>query len=103
MRELDKEEGGIDEKCTSMVDIIKTVDHAVNDKLSEEGLFPQFYAMRWIMLLFSQEFDICQSSKLWDSLFPDQTRFKFLSFLCASMALSCRSEVINGDFDRRAT
>jgi len=75
MRELDKEEGGIDDKCKHMNEIIKVVDPDVVKKLDAEGVTPQFYAIRWIMLMFCQEFDIYNSSVIWDSLFSDENRF----------------------------
>jgi hypothetical protein len=40
MRELDKEEGGIDDKCKAMNEIIKIVDPDVVKKLDGEGVTP---------------------------------------------------------------
>jgi len=40
MRELDKEEGGIDEKCKTMIEIISVVDPNVVFKLDAEGVTP---------------------------------------------------------------
>lgn len=98
MRELDKEEGGIDDKCKAMNEIIKIVDPDVVKKLDGEGVTPQFYAIRWIMLLFCQEFDIYNTSVIWDALFADENRFQFLSFINASLVLTVRHEIINGEF-----
>ena len=58
-----------------MKEIISVVDPDVVKKLESEGVTPQFYAIRWIMLLFCQEFDIYNSSVIWDSLFSDGNRF----------------------------
>ena len=51
IRELDKEKCGIDGKCRSVVKIMSVVDPLVHRKLIEEKVLPQFYALRWIMLL----------------------------------------------------
>jgi len=70
-RELDKEKCGIDGKCRAFVKIISLIDPPVHKKLIEEKVLPQFYALRWIMLLCVQEFDLFNCIRLWDSLFSD--------------------------------
>jgi hypothetical protein len=50
------------------------------------------------MLLFCQEFDICNCSIIWDSLFADENRFTFLSFINAALVLAVRQEILGGEF-----
>ena len=52
MRELDKEESGIDGKCAKMNAIVQVMDKDILIKLESESIEPKFYALRWIMLLF---------------------------------------------------
>ena len=52
MRELDKEENGIDGRCAKMTAIVEVMDKDVLKKLKEENIEPKFYALRWVMLLF---------------------------------------------------
>ena len=51
IRDLDKEVNGINGKCTRFSQILKLVDREVYDKLTSENVNPQFYALRWIMLM----------------------------------------------------
>jgi len=50
------------------------------------------------MLLLSQEFEITNVMRLWDTLFADQERFKFLNYACVAMVLSKKEQIMEGDF-----
>lgn len=81
LRDLDREKNGIDGKCKRLVSILKLVDPPVYEKLERERVNPQFYALRWLMLLMCQEFDMANCVRLWDSLFADSNRFEFLMYV----------------------
>jgi hypothetical protein len=51
LRELDKEESGIQGKCKAIEEIVKVCDPEVLEELKSENVVTQFYALRWIMLL----------------------------------------------------
>ena len=59
---------------------------------------PQFYALRWLMLLLCQEFDMANCVRLWDSLFAESGRFEFLNYVCVAIIRQVREEVLEGDF-----
>ncbi len=90
IRELDKEKCGIDGKCRAVVKIMSVVDPLVHRKLIEEKVLPQFYALRWIMLLLCQEFDMINAIRLWDSLLADEKRFEFLRFVSDALNVGVR-------------
>ena len=46
---------------------------------------PQFYALRWLMLLMCQEFDMANCVRLWDTLFADPERYDFLYYVCVAI------------------
>ena len=98
MRELDKEANGIDGKCNEFIAIVELMDKDVIEKLKSENVEPKFYALRWLMLLLCQEYDLVNCITLWDALFADGNRFNFLSYVCAALVLNCREEILNGDF-----
>ena len=98
MRDLDKEQNGIDGKCRAMLVILKSVDFDVWEKLEDERVNPQFYALRWLMLLMCQEFDMANCVRLWDTLFADTSRYEFLNYVCVAIILEVREEVLEGDF-----
>ena len=51
IRDLDKENTGINGKCKNFQNVLKLVDPPVHEKLTFEKVNPQFYALRWVMLL----------------------------------------------------
>lgn len=51
----------------------------------DKTLNPQYYSFRWLTLLLSQEFDLPDVLRLWDSLFSDPNRFEFLLYVCCGM------------------
>ena len=51
MRDLDKEKSGINGKCKDFENVVRLVDPRVYNKLKSERVNPQFYALRWLMLL----------------------------------------------------
>ena len=81
IRDLDKEKNGIDGKCLALTRILRYVDEPVYDKLIELNVNPQFYALRWLMLLMCQEFDMANCVRLWDTLFADKNRFEYLNYV----------------------
>jgi len=46
----------------------------------------------------SQEFELPDVLRLWDSLFSDHNRFEFLVFFCCSMIINLRETLMTGDF-----
>ena len=59
---------------------------------------PQYYSFRWLTLLLSQEFDLPDILRLWDSLFADQYRFEFLLYVCIAMLVLLREKLLDGSF-----
>ena len=67
-------------------------------KLEQERVNPQFYALRWLMLLMCQEFDMANCVRLWDTLFADPHRYEFLNYVCVAIIIEVREEILEGDF-----
>jgi hypothetical protein len=61
---------------------------------------PQFYALRWLMLLLCQEegFGMNGHIRLWDTLIADPLRFTFTAFTGIALIEFVKDDVINGDF-----
>ncbi len=85
LRDLDRERNGIDGKCRAVLAVLKLVDPDVYEKLEDENVKPQFYALRWLMLLMCQEFDMANCVRLWDTLFADKYRFEYLNYVCVAV------------------
>ena len=57
-----------------------------------------FFALRWVLLLFSHEFFVPDVFRLWDSLLSDEDRFTFLNFICVAMIETECEVLLDGDF-----
>jgi len=85
LRELDKEQSGINGKVYTYSKILKSVDPMVYEHLELHSVNHNFYALRWVMLLMCQEFDMANVIRLWDTLFSDPERFDFMNFVCVAL------------------
>jgi hypothetical protein len=59
---------------------------------------PRFYGIRWLTLLMSQEFELPEVIRLWDSLFADTRRFELLDNVAVAMLVSKRKVLLVSDF-----
>jgi TBC1 domain family member 13 len=98
LRELDREDSGLQGKCKAIDDIVAVCDPEVAGKLIDESVVTQFYALRWIMLLMCQDFEMPNCVRLWDTLLADQNRFDFLNYVSASVIIQVRDIILEGDF-----
>lgn len=85
LRTMDSENTGINGKIRIFSDLMQKVDPELHDHLNEQTVNPQFYSLRWLMLLLSQEFEIHNVIRLWDTLLADNERFWFMNYVCVAM------------------
>ncbi|CAG5116433.1 unnamed protein product, partial [Candidula unifasciata] len=87
IKTLDDSQCGIGSKMNQLMDMVKEYDRPLWQRLQDQELRPQFYAFRWITLLLSQEFQLPEVLRIWDSLFSDPNRFDYLISVCCAMLL----------------
>lgn len=111
IKTLDESEMGINGLMNRLMLKLKECDPQVWNRLKTQELEPQFYSfrysfelvsffkvmklnfaiyygnaiLRWLTLLLSQEFNLPDILRIWDSLFADQNRFQFLIYVCTAM------------------
>ncbi|CAO3595440.1 unnamed protein product [Absidia cylindrospora] len=76
--------------------------------LQRKGVKEPYYAFRWITVLFTQEWDLPDVIRLWDSLLAERgmeaiggttdTPFEFLLDFAVAMLVCVRQELLKGDF-----
>ena len=49
-------------------------------------------------MLLSQEFELPDIMRIWDSLFADESRFDYLIYVCSAMIVLLRDQLLSGDF-----
>ncbi|KYR01577.1 TBC1 domain family member 13 [Tieghemostelium lacteum] len=95
---LDRSDVGIISSIKKLNRILRENDRELWLDLEEKKLNPQFYSFRWITLLLSQEFELPDVLRLWDSLFSDPSRFDFLYYFCCAMLICVRDQLLNSSF-----
>ena len=78
--------------------LLAQLDRELCVALVRKGIDARFYALRWLTLLFSQELELPDVLRLWDSLFGDAHRFDFLLFFACAVIQSVRSQLLTKDF-----
>eukprot|EP00026_Physarum_polycephalum_P003927 Phypoly_transcript_03944.p1 GENE.Phypoly_transcript_03944~~Phypoly_transcript_03944.p1 ORF type:complete len:611 (+),score=126.96 Phypoly_transcript_03944:52-1833(+) len=95
---LDKSEIGVVGNMKRLNTLFKERDPELWSDLEDKKMNPQFYSFRWITLLLSQEFELPDVLRLWDSLFADAERFNFFYCFCCAMLICVRDRILDGTF-----
>jgi hypothetical protein len=99
IKTLDETDSGIRGMMNRLVRMLELKDAHVADRLKEQGILPQYYAFRWISLILSQEFDLPDVLRLWDSILSDESRFDYLICVCCAMIVLVRDQILENDFE----
>lgn len=103
VKTLDRSTEGIAGYMQRVSDLLKSQDPAIWQHLEELSIQPLFYAIKWVLLLFTQDYEIPDVLRIWDSLLSDPYRFKYLYYMCIAKILHFREELINSDFAQALT
>jgi len=98
IKTLDESEGGIKGMMAKLSKLLEVKDPAVFNRLKEQGIYPQFYSFRWLTLMLSQEFELPDVLRLWDSFLADKNRFNYLTYTCCAMIILVREQLLEGGF-----
>ncbi|KAG9134713.1 hypothetical protein Leryth_001032 [Lithospermum erythrorhizon] len=103
------------EASASIYHLLSLVDSSVHTHLVELGVEPQYFALRWLRVLFGREFALDDLLKIWDEIFSwensklcrspvsdavtncavlDSSRGAFISAFAVSMILYLRSSLL---------
>lgn len=99
IRTMDDSKLGIEFRMQELFTLLQKHDLELYNKLAiEQRIVPQYFAFRWISLLLSQEFLLPDVIRIWDSLFCEPDKFKFLLSLCLCMIINIKQEILGNDF-----
>lgn len=98
IRTMDSEETGINGKLQKFARIFYQIDRPLYEHLENETVTPNFYALRWLMLMMAQEFELLNVIKVWDTLLSDSTRWNFVYYLSVASVSIRREKLIRSDF-----
>jgi len=97
-RVTDDEKTGIRGRIRLFGELLLKVDPELHAHIEYCQIDHQFYSLRWLMLLFSQEFSLDDSVRLWDTLFADQRRYNYVFFVCCAKVTLLRETILAGEF-----
>eukprot|EP01071_Lankesteria_metandrocarpae_P014497 Lankesteria_metandrocarpae@DN8527_c0_g1_i1.p1 len=96
---LDRSDVGILGRLARFDGLLRRKDPAVARHLQICGVESQFYALRWLLLLFTQEFRIEDCLRLWDSMLSDRgSPLPLLYYICIAIIRKLRSRLLKADF-----
>ncbi len=98
IKSLDHSETGILAVVEQLSQRVRKVDPVLWQHMSDKDVDPRFYSFRWLTLLVSQEFELPDVLRLWDSFFADEDRFSFHLTFCCAMLVNVRDTVLAGEF-----
>lgn len=69
-------------------------------KKKEEGVATQYFAVRWLTTLFSREFSLEETLRVWDSLLADPERLCFVYCVATALVQNVQSVLMAKDFSQ---
>ncbi|KAG0275808.1 hypothetical protein BGZ96_003614, partial [Linnemannia gamsii] len=103
VRSLDRDRvSGIGSTIARMSQRLRHFDEDLWQDLEEKGIAPEYYSFRWLTVLCTQEFEVPDVWRIWDSVLADtggiEKDYDFLLDFGCSMVCHLRSELLDGDF-----
>jgi hypothetical protein len=98
IKSLDHSDSGVLAVVERLNKRVRAVDPDLWAHLDKCGVDPRFYSFRWLTLLVSQEFELPEVLRIWDSFFADGERFDFHVYFCCAMLVCVRDTVLAGEF-----
>ncbi len=93
---LDHTTTGVGGTLLKLEELLRAHDAALHRHLVDDlGLVPQMFALRWITVLFSQEFHLPDVLTLWDAILGQRDRLDFSLHVCLAMLNMIRPTLIS--------
>jgi hypothetical protein len=96
--DMDATHNGIQGRLANLQRLLKTHDPEVHGHLQEIGIDASFFAIRWLTTLLSREFLLPDTIRMWDSMFASTHKENFLRYVCGTMVIMVRDDLLRGDF-----
>ncbi|KAF9400847.1 hypothetical protein BGX21_003368 [Mortierella sp. AD011] len=103
VRSLDRDRtSGIGSTIARMNLRLRQFDEHLWKNLEDKGIAPEYYSFRWLTVLFTQEFEVPDVWRIWDSVLADtggiERDYDFLLDFGSAMVCHLRTDLVNGDF-----
>jgi TBC1 domain family member 13 len=89
---------GIGRQLKELQALLRIKDPRLEAHLAQIGVDPRFYALRWIRVWLTREFDVPEALRVWDSLLAADIRLPWLRYICVAMLIRIRALLLVQDF-----
>jgi len=98
IRKRDNTETGIQTRLKNLNMILRVIERDIYNHFANEKVELQYFAFRWYTLFFTQEFEMPDVLRLWDSLLAEDEKFDFINMICIAIIKIKRQEILQNDF-----
>ena len=85
MENIDYSQLYVKEIIDEIKKILKKIDYELMNYFGENGIEIDNFVLRWILVLFAQEFTIDIAVNFWDRLFTQKNKIKFICYISAAI------------------
>ena len=94
IRKLDYEPGGVYFRLDEINRLLKILDYELFLHLKRNKIKIEFYGFRWMTLFFTQDFEMPDILRIWDSIFGNNNIFEFLYLLILATIILKKKEIM---------
>ena len=94
IRVLDNEPGGVNYRLKEIDGLLKIIDYELFLHLKNNEVKINFYGFRWMTLFFTQDFEMPDILRIWDSIFGNNDIFEFLYLLILATIILKKEEIM---------
>ncbi len=77
--------------------ILQKIDKDLFNHFENENVSLETFLMRWLLVLFAQEFQLDTTINFWDRMFTQKNKINFLCYVSAALLINNRNLLINMD------
>merc|ERR1712151_472223 len=83
-----------------MISLLQLKDEELHAHLEQMQIPPACYAVRWLVLMFTQDLDMPDVLRAWDALLSDvDDSAPLLLYMCVARLILAGDIILNGNFD----
>ena len=94
----DSSNAGVSKQLRELQALLRIKDPRLEHHLTECGVDIRFFGLRWLRLWLSQEFEIPDCLRIWDSLLTAEVTLPWLRYVCVAMIIRIRDSLLAADF-----
>ena len=98
IKKLDNTEKGINTRLHNFSILIRMLDYRISDQLIKNKIEMEFFAFRWLTLFFTQDFEIPDVLRLWDSILCEDDVFDFMNMIMLALLRNKTDGILNNEF-----